>query len=331
MDDTYIPIIDIGALRRGDAAGSRRIAAQLERACSDTGFFCVVGHGVPQPVIDAAFQHAKSFFALPVEQKMMLSLEHYSDCFRGYAPVLSELADGKRNAYELMEFSVEFAADHPDVRAGKPMHGPNLWPALPGYRAAITQYIEQMIGLGFDLMRGIAISLGLREDFFRLAFNDRPFWQFRTAHYPAPDELARMAAALPRQGPLAQTEIGDHSCGAHTDYGCLTILLADYPGLEILTRAGHWIDAPTLPGAYVCNIGDMLQYWTRDRYVATRHRVSTSEERISLPFFFQPDYDTWVVPLDIGSSDKVFPAVQYGPYAFGKYQGIYPQSSGGQR
>ncbi|ORC45364.1 isopenicillin N synthase family dioxygenase [Paraburkholderia terricola] len=326
MNDTAIPVIDIGALRRLDPAGSRRIAAQLGRACRETGFFCIVNHGVPEAAIDAVFEHAETFFALSVEEKMKLSLERHSRCFRGYAPLLSELADGKRNPYELMEFSVEFAPNHPDVVSGKPMHGPNLWPALPGYREALTCYIGHMVGLGFDLMRGIALSLDLQEDFFRLAFNDRPFWQFRTAHYPAPKDLPQIASIPASAEKLAQTEIGDYSCGAHTDYGCLTMLLADSPGLEIQTRDGCWTSAPTLPGAYVCNIGDMLQYWTGGRYVATRHRVNTACERLSLPFFFQPDYETLVVPLGQvrGASNNASAPLQYGPYAFRKYQEIYP-------
>jgi isopenicillin N synthase-like dioxygenase len=326
MDDMPIPIIDIGPLRNGHPAGSRHAAAQLGRACREIGFFGVVNHGVPQAVIDATFTSASQFFSLPLEEKMQLSLAQNSTCFRGYAPVLSELADSKRNAYELMEFSVEFEADHPDVLSGKPMHGPNLWPRLPGYRAALTRYIDHMIALGFDLMRGIAISLDLHPDFFRDAFHGRSFWQFRTAHYPDPADLIEMSRALLQAEPFAQTEIGDHSCGAHTDYGCLTMLLADSPGLQVLKRDGTWVFAPTLPNTYICNIGDMLQYWTRDLYVATRHRVIATGERISLPFFFQPDYETLIEPIDRlgGSSARAFPPIQYGPYAFDKYRGIYP-------
>ncbi|SIT43775.1 conserved hypothetical protein [Paraburkholderia ribeironis] len=326
MDKANLPIIDIGALRHGDKEGSQQAAQLIDRACRDVGFFLVVNHGIPFDSIKATFEHARAFFDLPLKEKLTLSLEKHSNCFRGYAPVLSELADGKPNSYELMEFSVEFEHDHPDVLARKPMHGPNLWPELPGYRAALTRYIEHMIHLGFDLMRGIAMGLGLEDDFFRRAFNGRPFWQFRTAHYPDPASLRAMSSAFPHVGQVPQVEVGDQSCGAHTDYGCLTMLLADSPGLQILTTDGEWVSVPVVPGAYVCNVGDMLQYWTRDTYVATRHRVMTEGERISLPFFFQPDYETIVEPPDLFPvlSSKPFPALRYGPYAFEKYRGIYP-------
>lgn len=327
MDDTTIPVIDIGGLRKGDPAASREIAEQLGAACRDVGFFYVSNHGVPDDVIADTFHRSQAFFSLPLEEKMRYSLERYSKCFRGYSPPLSELADGKRNSYELMEFSVEFAENHPDVLANKPMHGPNQWPDdLPGYRAAVTRYIDHLNALGFDLMRGIAISLGLPEQYFHEAFHGRSFWQFRTAHYPEAPEIRAISEQLPQREKVEQIEVGDHSCGAHTDYGCLTILLADSPGLQVLSRSGVWFEAPVIPGAYICNIGDMLQYWTKDLYVATKHRVMTTGARISLPFFFQPDYETVIEPIAHieNNSGKEFPPLKYGPYAFENYKVIYP-------
>jgi len=329
MDDTTIPVIDISPLRAGDPIGSAEVAKQLGAACREVGFFYITNHGVPEEVITDTFEYAQRFFALPLNEKMEYSLERNSTCFRGYSPPLSELADGKRNSYELMEFSVEIPADHPDTLAGKPMHGPNQWPALPGYREANTRYIENMNKLGFDLMRGIAISLSVDEQYFYKAFHGRSFWQFRTAHYPDNREIESISLQLPQRDKVESIEIGDHSCGAHTDYGCLTILLADSPGLQVLSRNGKWFEAPVIPGAYICNIGDMLQYWTKDLYVATMHRVMTTGSRISLPFFFQPDYESEIIPFEHipNRSGKAFPPIKYGPYAFENYKVIYPNAS----
>lgn len=328
MNDTIIPVIDISALRNIDKAGTLKVAKQLGDACRDIGFFYISNHGVPEPAIADTFKSAEAFFSLPLEEKMRCSLEKYSKCFRGYSPVLSELADGKRNSYELMEFSVEFPEDHPDVLAKKPMHGPNIWPDLAGYRENLTCYIDHMTSLGFDLMRGIAISLDLPDDYFYQAFHGRSFWQFRTAHYPDAPAVNAMSNQLPERGKVEQIEIGDHNCGAHTDYGCLTILLANSPGLQVLSKSGVWFDAPVIPNAYICNIGDMLQYWTKDLYIATKHRVLTSGKRISLPFFFQPDYETVIEPVETVKNHpgKAFPPLKYGPYAFENYKVIYPAS-----
>lgn len=328
MMDTDIPVIDISALRQGDGDASRDVANKLGTACRDVGFFYVSNHGIPEKIIEDTFKNAERFFSLSLDEKLSYSLEKYSKCFRGYSPVLSELADGKRNSYELMEFSVEFPEDHPDVLANKPMHGPNLWPDLPGYREAMSSYIDQLSSLGFDLMRGIAMSLDLPDDYFHKAFNGRSFWQFRTANYPEEPNVRTMANQLPQRGKVESIEIGDHNCGAHTDYGCLTILLANSPGLQVLSRSGIWFEAPVIPNTYICNIGDMLQYWTKDLYVATKHRVITGSPRISLPFFFQPDYETVIEPLASlqGQQDKAYPPIQYGPYAFENYKVIYPQA-----
>ncbi len=332
MDDgikpaVEIPVIDIAALRSGDDSGIDKVAEELGRACKDIGFFYVKNHGISRALINATFKCAEEFFALPLDNKLQYSMERHSKCFRGYSPVLSELADGKRNSYELMEFSVEFPEDHPSVLARKPMHGPNIWPAIPNYRETISSYISHMNALGFDLMRGIAISLGLPQHFFHDAFHGHSFWQFRTVNYPEAVSVKEMSGQMPHlEKRMEGIAVGDHNCGAHTDYGCLTILTADSPGLQVLGRNNVWFDAPVIPDAYVCNIGDMLQYWTKDLYIATKHRVLTGQPRISLPFFFQPDYETIIEPVKTvsGVPGKQYSNIKYGPYAYENYKGIYP-------
>jgi len=332
MDDMHytqleIPVIDIAGLRQAGAPGIAEVAEQLGKACREVGFFYIKNHGISADLIQQTFAMADVFFAQPLQTKLKYSMEKYSKCFRGYSPVLAELADGKRNSYELMEFSVEFAEDAPEVIAKMPMHGPNIWPDIAGYRAVLTRYIEEMNHLGFDLMRGIAISLGLDEQYFYNAFNGRSFWQFRTVNYPESSDIGRMSRQMPElEKRMDGIEIGDHNCGAHTDYGCLTILLANNPGLQVLGKNNVWFDAPVIENAYICNIGDMLQYWSKDAYVATKHRVLTHIPRTSLPFFFQPNYDTVIEPVSTveGIPGKAYPAIQYGPYAYRNYQGIYP-------
>ena len=333
MDDVRntpleIPVIDINALRLGSTDEAFEVAKQLGKACRDVGFFYVKNHGVSADLIADTFGMAEKFFTLPLSEKLKYSMEKHSKCFRGYSPVLSELADGKRNSYELMEFSVDFdSKNDPAVLARKPMHGPNIWPQIPQYRETMTRYIDEMNDLGFHLMRGIALSLNLDSDFFYKAFNGRSFWQFRTVNYPQADAVNQMSKKMPElEQRMESIAIGDHNCGAHTDYGCLTILLANSPGLQVLGKNGVWFDAPVIPDAYICNIGDMLQYWTKDLYIATKHRVLTGTPRISLPFFFQPDYETVVNPINSirGEANKIYEAVKYGPYAYENYKGIYP-------
>lgn len=322
-----IPIIDIEKLRLGTPDEALFVAKQLGDACRDVGFFYVKNHGVDLELIAKTFEMADSFFSLPLHEKLDYLMEKNSYCFRGYSPVLSELADGKRNSYELMEFSVDFDATMPEVINKKPMHGPNVWPQMPNYRHTITSYIDEMNDLGFHLMRGIALSLNQEQDFFHKAFNGKSFWQFRTVNYPVASAVNQMSMKMPElEQRMESIEIGDHNCGAHTDYGCLTILLSNSEGLQILGKDNKWFDAPVIPDTYICNIGDMLQYWTKDLYVATKHRVLTGTPRISLPFFFQPDYETVVQPIVSikGRDDKKYDPVKYGTYAYNNYKSIYP-------
>lgn len=332
MGDTHIrqleiPVIDISGLRESSSPNMNEVVKQLAKACREVGFFYIKNHGIPKDLIEKTFTMAETFFSQPLEKKLECSMERHSKCFRGYSPVLSELADGKRNSYELMEFSVEFPAKAPEVIAQRPLHGPNIWPEIDGYRTTLTRYIKEMNKLGHDLMRGIALSLDLEENYFHKAFNGQSFWQFRTVNYPELNDVGQMSEEMPElEQRLRDIEVGDHNCGAHTDYGCLTILLANKPGLQVLGRNNVWIDAPVIDNAYICNIGDMLQYWSKDNYVATKHRVLTHIPRISLPFFFQPNYDTVIEPIPTveGLVRKDYSPIQYGPYAYKNYQGIYP-------
>jgi isopenicillin N synthase-like dioxygenase len=134
--------------------------------------------------------------------------------------------------------------------------------------------------------RGFALALDLKEDFFTRRM-EHPTAILRLLRYPPNPQAAAMQKTQP-------------GCGAHSDYGYLTILAQDsVGGLQVQNRAGKWIDAKPVPGAYVCNIGDMMAQWTNDRFAATQHRVVSSpdRERYSIPFFFHPDFDTEVACL----------------------------------
>jgi len=185
-------------------------------------------------------------------------------------------ASGKVDKKEAYDINLDYAGE-----GRRPMLGPTLWPALPGFREAAGAYYTGMAGLARDLFGAFALALGLPEDHFH-AFRRNPPSQLRVIHYPFD----------PQAGPDQQ------GIGAHTDYECFTILHGTAPGLEVLNGEGQWIDAPPIEGAFVVNIGDLLEAWTNGEFVATSHRVrKVAEERYSLPFFATCDYDTLVEPL----------------------------------
>ncbi len=285
---TEIPIIDISGLSAADPAARRACGRRIGEACRDVGFFYVVNHGIAQPRIDEVFAVARDFFALPEAEKMAVALAR-SPFMRGYFPLEGELLDPALGAdyKEGFDMALDLPLDDPDVVARKPLHGPNQWPAQPPeFRPIVQRYFDDLIALGRTLSRGFALSLDLPEAFFTRRMQ-RPTAILRLLRYPPNPLAAAMAATQP-------------GCGAHSDYGYLTILAQDsVGGLQVQNRAGTWIDAKPVPGAYVCNIGDMMAQWTNDRFAATQHRVISSpdRERFSIPFFFHPDFDTEVACL----------------------------------
>jgi isopenicillin N synthase-like dioxygenase len=278
-----VPVVDVGALVRPSSTGDRRaVAGAIGRACREVGFFYAVGHGV-----DAALQArlealAREFFAWPDARKNAIAMQRGGRAWRGWFPVGAELTSGRPDRKEGLYLGAELDASHPLVRTGTPLHGPNLFPDLPGFRETVLAWIDAMTGLGHALMRGVALSLDLPEDWFAARYTADPLVLFRIFRYP----------------PLAASA-EDWSVGEHTDYGVLTILLQDDAGgLQVKSREG-WIDAVPLGGSFVCNIGDMLDRMTGGRYRSTPHRVrnAASRDRFSFPFFFDPSWTAAVRPI----------------------------------
>lgn len=277
---TEIPVIDITGLYSQDISERTAVAEELGKAAREVGFLYITGHRVQQPLIDALRATAERYFAQPMQEKM----KHYigaSDTHKGYVPEGEEIySKGKPDHKEAFDIGFEVPADHPLVLSGTPLLGPNNWPGLPGFKDATQQYYAAVFDLGKTLFRGFSLALGLPESHFDDMANFPPS-KLRMIHYPY-DGDAQDAPGI----------------GAHTDYECFTILLADKPGLEVVNDLGAWIDAPPVDGAFVVNIGDMLEVMTAGIFTATAHRVRTvKEERYSFPLFYACDYHTQIAPL----------------------------------
>jgi isopenicillin N synthase-like dioxygenase len=275
-----LSVVDVSGLRGGEPSAQAAVAEQLGRAAREVGFLYVTGHGIAPPLFDNLIDATQRFFALPLARKMEVYIGNSSN-HRGYVPEGEEVyAGGTRDSKEAYDLSIDLPADDPDHVAGNPLLGPNQWPALPGFREAIGAYYDAVFGLGRIMLRGFAMAMGESPAMFD-AFVNKPPSQLRLVHYPF--------------NPEAKDVVG---IGAHSDYECFTLLHATAPGLEVLNGAGVWIDAPPLPGAFIVNIGDMLELWTNGEFIATSHRVRrVREERYSFPLFFNVDYHTRIAPL----------------------------------
>ena len=299
---TELPLVDVSQLASSDAARRQQVADQLGQAARDVGFLYITGHGVAPELITRLKSRVREYFDQPIAQKM----RHYigqSSNHSGYVPegeeqFASATVDNKE-AYD-----VNF--DYLPEQGRKPMLGPNQWPDFPGFREDVKAYYDAVFALSNRLFRGFALALDLPEDAFTKNITTPPS-QLRLIHYP-------YNAQAPEDRP---------GIGAHTDYECFTILLPTAPGLEVLNGAGEWIDVPLVEGAFVINIGDMLEVLSNGHFIATSHRVrKVAQERYSFPLFCACDYDTRIAPIPA----LVDPAVpsRYEPLACGDH--LYAQT-----
>jgi isopenicillin N synthase-like dioxygenase len=321
-----IPIVDVAPLVAGESQRAE-VARQLGAACRECGFFYVVGHGVDEGLCVRLEELSRRFFALGTAEKMQIAMARGGRAWRGYFKVGDELTSGKPDRKEGLYFGAELASEHPEVAAGTPLFGQNLFPDIPGFRETVLEYMAALEGLGHHLMAGLAASLGLEASYFDKRYTGEPLVLFRIFNYPYSPERAAQDV--------------EWGVGEHTDYGVLTILKQDdVGGLQVKSR-GQWIDAPPVPGSFICNIGDMLDRMTRGIYRSTPHRVlnTARRDRLSFPFFFDPNFhaevraieELSVHPIADDSHERWDRANvheiggTYGDYLLGKVSKVFPQ------
>ena len=274
-----LPIVDLSA--SASARGAADLAAEVDAACRESGFFYVVGHGVAPDLVGRVEGNACDFFARPETDKAKIAMRYGGRAWRGWFPLGGELTSGRPDNKEGLYLGEELGADDPRVAAGWPMHGPNQWPeAAPGLRPAVDAFFEGAQAAAAAVMAGVSLSLGLDVGYFARSYLQRPTLLFRIFRYP----------------PTPPSEWG---VGEHTDYGLLTLLAQDEIGGLQVKSQGAWIDVAPVPGALVCNIGDMLERLTGGRFVSTPHRVvnRSGRVRLSFPFFYDPDFEAIMTPV----------------------------------
>ncbi|MBU4464448.1 MAG: isopenicillin N synthase family oxygenase [Actinobacteria bacterium] len=305
MSDLNLPVLDLSQLDDGPEAAARFRAA-LRSATHDVGFFYLIGTGISPELEARLHRAARAFFALPEADKLAIENVH-SPHFRGYTRVGGERTQGQIDWREQIDIGPEREAIWAPATGGSPRRasdaasgrgedasapeharliGPNLWPkAQPELRAITEEWQEHLAGVSRKLLRAWALTLGAPESYFDEHFGE-PSTLLKIVRYPGSRE------AEPAQG-----------VGAHKDSGVLTLLWVEpgKGGLQV-ERDGVWVDAPSVPGAFVVNIGEMLEYATQGYLKATNHRVVSPrfpDDRISIPYFFNPGLDTRLPLIDL--------------------------------
>ncbi len=268
-----VPVLDLALLDTDPA----RFDDAVRAAAHDVGFFHLIGHGLPPERIDEVLAVARAFFALPQAEKDAIAMTN-SPHFRGYTRLGGEITRGAVDWREQIDIGTERPAPSggPDAPDYLNLLGPNQWPAgLPELRTVMQRWDEDLSRISLQLLRAWARSLGADPHVFDEAFAVDPATLIKIVRYPA-------------------GTASDQGVGAHKDSGVLTLLLVDpdSEGLQVLPPgASDWVDVPPVPGAFIVNIGEMLEVGTDGYLHATQHRVvnrRTGADRISVPYFFNP-------------------------------------------
>jgi isopenicillin N synthase-like dioxygenase len=289
-----VPIVDIAPFAAPGASAEvrDRVAAEMAAACERVGFVLVAGHGVPQATIDAFYGVSKEFFELPLEQK--LEVKSPTDkLFQGYAcpgdgPGYHTSERQSFNVFRYDTIAEAVARGYPDDIGAAFYEA--LWPREPReFRDAWRAYFEEMEALAGRILRVFERGLGLADGWFA----------DKVAHDPSTQAANYYSNEID-----SGHEPSPFRFKAHVDGSIITILYQDDgPGsLQLHQRGLGWRDVAPVPGTFVVNIGELMERWTNDRFVATPHRVLHPQEdvgipRISAPFFLKADFDAVIAPI----------------------------------
>lgn len=280
-----LPVID---LRRLNLPSERAdFLSDLRRAAREVGFFHLVGHGIPDSQIAGIQTLARRFFALSPAEKRAVAMVN-SPHFRGYTQAGQEITRQRPDWREQFDIGAEREAlpQGPGSPAWTRLQGPNLWPAaLPGLRVGLLAWQDVVTAVGIRVLRAFALALEQPADVFEPIYAGAPNQHIKIIRYP---------------GREATQE--DQGVGAHKDSGFLTLLVQDgQGGLEVESDTG-WIAAEPVEGAFVVNIGELLELASNGYLRATVHRVVTppsGHDRLSVAFFLGARHDAQVPLLDL--------------------------------
>jgi isopenicillin N synthase-like dioxygenase len=254
-------------------------ASEIRAACLEHGFFQLINHPISTTQQHQTLTTMQSFFSLPTTTKLSLLR---TDDKAGYEAIQSQklekgtLPDMKEGFY---------CGQEGHVFTGTKF-GENQWPEDEVYKQVFMAYYNAVYELSTQLFSLLAESLGLTRTFFE-DFLDREVSLARFLHYPPTPVVGNTRGV-----------------GAHTDFGAMTLLWQDsVGGLQIFhPKTKSWIDVEPIEGAYVVNLGDMMQLWTGGIYRITLHRVvnSSGKERYSIAFFNEGRLDYRVKRIIVG-------------------------------
>lgn len=285
-----LPTLDISPfLADPSSDASEEFVRELREACHGPGFCYLVGHGNPSELDQAMMETANRFFALPDDQRRQIAIGN-SPHFRGYTILGDERTAGKSDWRD----QIDFGPEEPALRLGADdppwlrLRGPNQWPsALPDMRDTVVEWMRTMDVLGIAVMRALALGLGQAMSCFDATLTPEPYQRLKVMRYPAQSQPTDTGQGL----------------GLHHDSGLLSFVFQDeVGGLQVQIDDETLVDVTHKPGAYVMNLGEMLQAASSGYLRATKHRVESpppGKQRISIAYFMNPRLDAVFEPFQL--------------------------------
>jgi isopenicillin N synthase-like dioxygenase len=275
---THIPKIDYEVLCDTNHVNNKSELRKLSLAVSNYGFLIIKKYPINIKNINNVFSIYKDFFKLKYEEKNKINMsETLSN--RGWGGPKAEQVNANYNPdyKEIFDCGPEILVKHQFEELT--YYSKNIWPEqIPLFENIVMSFYKSCSEIAISILQQIEISLQYSNNYFADKFN-LPMALLRCNYYP------------PRPLKLSKKDFG---IAPHTDYGCLTLLFTDgTPGLEIELPSKKWEKVTAQKDEIIVNFGDMLEIWSNKKIKATPHRViGTNKERFSIPFFFNPQYDT---------------------------------------
>ncbi|KAK4653384.1 hypothetical protein QC762_0083020 [Podospora pseudocomata] len=287
-----IPIINLTPLFSDDLPSRQHLASQIRQAATTSGFMYISHHGIPLSLFLTARNASLDWFRSPLEAKLPANTNNSlkNKGVVGYRPRQTQHI----NPWESVDVRESFSWRYDP--AYDPLHSPSdlenipdevkryidhdndgfPWSRTPKeFSGPVIELYQAVLKLGRELVRVMALALGLEEDGLDGRF-----------------EFPDVGVAVNYYPPIAATKDEGKekvSIGSHTDFQLFTLLYQDsVGGLQVLDREGQWLNARPVEGTLVVNFGDYMQRITNGKWVSTVHRVvnNSGRERLSMAFFW---------------------------------------------
>ncbi|KAK4193662.1 1-aminocyclopropane-1-carboxylate oxidase [Podospora australis] len=324
-----IPLIDFSKFLTGSTPERLTTARAILTGFQTAGFIYLSNIPITPLTRARVFRTSAEFFTLSSEEKLKHSWTT-PQANRGYS------APGREKVTQLTDISAvsSLRSSAPDLkesweigRDDEDGH-PNHWPAAASldFKPVMLDFFEQCKSLHREVMRAIAVGMGLdRQDFFD-SYVDVGDNTLRLLHYPAVKKS------------VFTINPGQVRAGEHSDYGSITLLFQDQRGgLQVKAPNGKFVDATPMEGTVVVNAGDLLARWSNDTIKSTIHRVveppggdgEDGEEypaRYSIAYFCNPNFKSFIEAIPgtyATEAEKKYEGINSGEYLVRRLTATY--------